>query len=146
MVRRTPALVATVFAVVLAGAAAQAQQLSHRPDRPRCNNPRAIARFVQLTPEQVQQTRALYDALRDATEPLREQIAPLREDLETLLDGASPEPAAVGQIVIDIDGLRDEIVELREAAEADFVALLTPEQLTRWERFQQVCRPGQTED
>ena len=148
MVRRTSAIVATGVAcfLVLAGAAAQAQQLGHRPDRPRCNNPRAIARAVQLTPEQVQQTKDIYRALRDAVEPLRDQIPALRDQLETLLDGASPEAAAVGQLVIDIDAIRDDIEDLRHAAEEDFVALLTPEQVTRWERFLQICRPGRAED
>lgn len=146
MVRRTSTLVAAGVALFLAGAAVEAQQLSQRPERPRCNNPRAIARAVQLTPEQVTQTRAIYSELHAAVEPLREQVPALRDQLETLLDGANPEPAAVGQVVIDIDGLHDDIAQLREAAEAEFVALLTPEQVTRWERFQQICRPGPFQD
>jgi Spy/CpxP family protein refolding chaperone len=139
-----PAKLATAAAFVallawpLAAAAAQPQ----RPHRPRCNDLRAIARFVHLSEQQIADTRAIFQGLRQTVEPLREQIPPLREELAALLDTEDPAAAEVGQIVIDIDSLGDQIQEAREAAEGEFEALLTEEQLARWEQFQQICRPG----
>ena len=121
---------------------AEAQPPANQPRKPRCNNLRAIARVLQLTPDQVTQSRAIYDELRQTVEPLRGQIAPLREALEDLLDTASPNACDVGQAVVDIDVIHDQIDDARAAAHEEFEGLLTPAQLDRWETFQQNCRHG----
>jgi len=142
MTKRSLRIAAAAALVALLAWPLAAATQSDRPHRPRCNDLRAIARFVQLTEEQVQQTRAIYQALRQTVEPLREQIPPLREELAALLDTDNPAAGQVGQIVIDIDSLQDQIEEAKEAAEGEFEALLTPEQSARWEHFQEICRPG----
>jgi hypothetical protein len=109
---------------------------------PRCNNFRAIARVLQLSATQSEQARSIYSELRTTVEPLHDQIAPLKEALEDLLDTATPSAADVGEVVIDIDGIHDQIAAARAAADDEFEAILTAEQVTRWERFQSSCRQG----
>ena len=134
------AVLITLTALLAAPLAAETEEARHR--RPRCNDLRAIARFLELTEEQVGQTRAIYGAFRQIVEPLREQIPPLREELAELLDGENPPACEVGQVVVDVDFLTDQIDEAKETADEEFEALLTDEQLVRWEEFQRVCRPG----
>lgn len=143
MIRRslTLATAAALF-TLLAWPLAAAEQQQNHPRRPRCNNLRAIARVVQLTPDQVEQTRTIFAGLRETTEPLRQQIPPLREALEDLLDADEPAACDVGQAVVDIDAIRDQIQDAREGAVAEFEGILTPEQLERWENFQEHCREG----
>lgn len=137
----TFALAAALVTFLALPQSADAQQ-GNQPRKPRCNNLRAIARVLQLTPDQVTQSRAIYDDLRQTVEPLRAQISPLREALEDLLDAASPNACDVGQAVVDIDVIHDQIDAARAAARDDFEALLTPAQLARYETFQQNCRQG----
>lgn len=140
MTRRTAAVATSVALAALLAWPFAAEAQNRR--RPRCNDLRALARFLQLNEQQAQQTRAIFEAFRDAAEPLREQVPPLRESLSSLLDADNPAAAAVGEIVIDIDSLHDQIEEAREVADAEFEALLTGEQRDRWQQFQDVCRPG----
>ncbi len=136
IVRRLPlaaALLATLGAAL--PPAAQADRL------PRCHDRRAIAKFLGLSKEQAAQWRELTREFYETTEPLREQIDPLQDQLQDLLDTASPPPTEVGEIVIDIDALRDEIRAARAEFTADFEAILTPAQLEKWEALQARCGP-----
>lgn len=139
MQRRLPMLIAILLSAALAWPAAAAEAAGRRP---RCNDLRALAKALGLSREQVEATKLIYKELRSTVEPLREEIDPLRDQLQALLDEANPAPGQVGQIVIDIDALRDQIVEAKEAADADFEALLTPAQLEKYQVFEQHCRPA----
>jgi hypothetical protein len=130
------------IAALLAAALAWPVTAEAAPARPRCNDLRALARALALSREQVSETKEIYKDLRSTVEPLREQIEPLREQLQTLLDGDNPAPGQVGQVVIDIDGLRDDIQAAREVADNAFEALLSPEQLLKYHEFEAHCRPG----
>ena len=138
MTRRTTLALAAILVAVLASPMAA----TAAPGRARCNDLRALAKALALTKDQVAATKEIYKDLRSTVEPLREQIEPLREQLETLLDGDNPAPGQVGQVVIDIDGLRDDIQAAREDANGDFQALLTAEQLQKYQDFQAHCRPA----
>lgn len=109
---------------------------------PPCKDPRAVARYLGLSEEQRDAWRELREAEREAADPILDAIEPLREDLADLLDEASPEACAVGGIVVEIDAKRDDLRALHEEYVADFEALLTPEQLERWERLEAHCRRG----
>jgi Spy/CpxP family protein refolding chaperone len=129
------AALATAFAV--AGAVAA----PNRSPLPGCNNPRAIAKYLKLTEVQVAQTKDLREDLRDAVEPLRAQIEPIRDRIRTALDAASPDALAVGTLVVQADGVHDQIRDLQEDFEEDFEALLTADQLAKWQTLQAVCHP-----
>ena len=96
-------------------------------------NPRALARYLRLSPAQVEQQKALLQALHTEVEPLRGQQKDLQDDLQALLAGANPDACTVGGIVVDINELGDAIRAALAEFDEDFSAILTPEQLARYE-------------
>jgi Spy/CpxP family protein refolding chaperone len=109
------------------------------------HNPRALARYLRLTPAQVEQQKALLEDLRETVEPLRQQQKPLQEDLRDALAAASPAACDVGAIVVEIDEIGDDIREAHVAFDAAFVKILTPEQLTRYNALKDAAREFATE-
>lgn len=92
-----------------------------------------IAEYLDLTDAQIAQAKALLEEMKADGEPLREEAQAVREELQSLLEGDSPDPAAVGTRVIRLHELADEGRALREAFEESFAAILTADQLERWE-------------
>jgi Spy/CpxP family protein refolding chaperone len=92
-----------------------------------------LAFFLDLTADQVTQAQAIFDAAQAEIEPLREAQRPLFEQLRAALDAAEPDPAAVGALVIDLHANRQAIHAVLEGALDEFEAILTPEQLERFE-------------
>jgi Spy/CpxP family protein refolding chaperone len=109
------------------------------------HNPRALARYLRLTPAQVETTKQLAQTLHNTTKPLYQQIEPLEEQLHSQLDAASPDACAVGNTVVQINGLRDQIRGAREDFDEAFSAILTPEQLARYEALKDAARIGDEE-
>lgn len=137
--RRQPLLFAAAFAALLWVPALAAAAPARGPAQI-LSNPRLLARYLRLTPEQVLQQRQLVQALRADLDPLREQRRALREDLRAALDGGSPDACAVGAIVVDLSELRGQIrAELEEFDDA-FSAILTPQQLARYEALKEAVR------
>jgi Spy/CpxP family protein refolding chaperone len=92
-----------------------------------------LAFFLDLTADQVTQAQAIFDAAQAEIQPLREAQRPLSEQLRAALDAAEPDPAAVGALVIDLHANRQAIHAVLEGALDEFEAILTPEQLERFE-------------
>jgi Spy/CpxP family protein refolding chaperone len=138
ILRRLP--LAAALTATLAAALPAAAQAADR--LPRCHDRRAIAKYLGLSKDQATQWRGFTRQLYETTEPLREQIEPLAGALKDQLEGAAPSPAEVGQLVIDIDALRDEIRAARAEFVADFTAILTPEQRLKWAALRAKCGPG----
>lgn len=109
-------------------------------------NPRALARFLKLTPAQIETAKQLGQTLHNTTKPLYEQIEPLEEQRRSQLDEASPDACAVGNTVVQIDALRDQIRGAREDFDDAFSAILTPEQLAKYEALKDAARIGEEED
>ena len=109
-------------------------------------NPRALARYLKLTPAQIETTKQLLQTLHNTTKPLYQQIEPLEEQRRGQLDEASPDGCAVGNIVVQIDALRDQIRGAREDFDEAFSAILTPEQLARYEALKDAVKIGEEED
>jgi Spy/CpxP family protein refolding chaperone len=102
-------------------------------------HPRALARYLRLTPEQNTTFRTLNQALQADVKPLRDQLGPLQEQLKTQLEAASPDACAAGQTVVAIDAVRDDIrAEVQEFDDA-FSAILTPEQLRKYENLKEAA-------
>jgi Spy/CpxP family protein refolding chaperone len=99
-----------------------------------------FARFLDLTDEQIEAARAIFDAARDETAPVREAQRALHAELKALLDSASPDAAAVGELVLSLHANRQQVQAIHEAAFEDFKALLTAEQLAKLERLREVRR------
>lgn len=101
---------------------------------------RALAEFLDLTEAQVEEARLLLQDLAADLRPLAEEARDLHQELVALLASESPDPAAVGALVLEIHGVRDEMKAARDELDAAFAALLTPEQLERWEILKEARR------
>ncbi len=138
------ALIALIAGPFLATAAAAKPARGNPADI--LHNPRALAKYLKLSAEQVVTMKNLQDDLRATTKPLYDQIEPLQETLKTQLDAASPDACSAGATLVKIDGLRDDIRDAREEFDDAFSAILTPEQLAKYEALKDAVRIGEEED
>jgi len=90
-------------------------------------------RYLQLTDEQRAAVESALEAQRAQVEALRESMQANRAQLREALDNPSPDPVAVGEIVIDGEKLRKEERALRDEAQKALGSVLTPEQKQRLE-------------
>ena len=94
--------------------------------------------YLDLTEEQIEAAQAIRETVRDRMEGVREEVRALREQLRAALDSETPDATEVGQLAIALDAHRQAVRAVFEAAEADFAALLTAEQLEKWENFKEL--------
>lgn len=87
-----------------------------------------VARFLSFTPEQVAQWDALLETLQATVRPLAQQIAANDRQLADLLKQPSPDPAAIGNLILANRGLREQIRQAHQVYLTAFEALLTAPQ------------------
>ena len=145
MMRRRLLAVSTLAALLALPFAAEAARKPANPGDV-LRNPRALARYLKLTPAQIETTKQLLQTLHDTTRPLYQQIEPLEEQRRGQLDEASPNACAVGETVVRIDALRDQIRDAREDFDEAFSAILTPEQLAKYEALKDAVKIGEEEE
>jgi len=145
MLKRRLTIAATLLALLAVPFAAGAARGPRNP-ADILHNPRALAKYLKMTPSQIEKTKDLLDDLRDTTRPLYQQIEPLEKQLKTQLEAASPDACAVGATVVKIDGLRDKLRGAREDFDDAFSAILTPEQLARYEALKDAAKIGDEEE
>ena len=142
--RRRLSIATAIFAFLALPLLAEAAK---RPGNPGdiLRNPRALARYLKLTPAQIETTKQLLQTLHDTTKPLYQQIEPLEEQRRSQLEAASPDACAVGNTLVQIDALRDQIRGAREDFDEAFSAILTPEQLAKYEALKDAVKIGEEE-
>jgi hypothetical protein len=91
----------------------------------------AVARYLELSPEQVEAWMGLLDGLHRQQRPLHEQVQGLEEELKLQLQQPEPDPAAVGQLVLEIQALRGQMRFNEEDYQDAFEDLLNEEQLEK---------------
>ncbi len=104
------------------------------------HNPRALARYLRLTPAQVTAAQQLQANLRTVLEPLRANEKQLREALRAELDAATPNACEVGDALLAVRANEERIKDALENYDRQFSALLTPEQLARYEALKEAAR------
>lgn len=92
-----------------------------------------LARFLELSDEQVAAAKAIREAAEAQAEPLKEAHKALRQEMRTLLDAENPDATAIGEAAIELHEGRERSRAIRAQAKADFAALLTAEQLEKLE-------------
>jgi Spy/CpxP family protein refolding chaperone len=110
------------------------------------HNARALAKYLKLTPAQIETTKGLLGDLHATTRSLYEQIEPLEAQLRTQLDAASPNACNVGATVVQIDAVRDQIRGARQDFDEAFSAILTAEQLAKYEALKELVRSNNEEE
>jgi Spy/CpxP family protein refolding chaperone len=95
-------------------------------------HPRQLARFLKLTPEQQTTFKQLYDQLQATLKPLREQQRALYQQLHDQLEAEPQNACAIGETEIGLYQGRGQIRVAFETFDEAFSAILTPEQLAKW--------------
>jgi Spy/CpxP family protein refolding chaperone len=124
------ALIAIV--ALLAAGAAIAQMTPQHAPRPEA----ALAAYLQLTPDQIATWQQIAKDTAAAVKPLADNEQQLRKQVQTALQASSPDPAAVGKLVVAAGAVRDQIRTLRDAAKAKRLAVLTPDQKVKHDAFE----------
>jgi len=91
----------------------------------------AVATFLQLTDEQIVAWDDIYQIHRDAEQPLKEDIRAVQAEIDALFDASDPDPAAVGELMIDRRELAEALLEVHVVYHEDFVTLLDESQVRR---------------
>ncbi len=69
----------------------------------------AVKTFLSLSDQQVQQLVQLRRDERQALQPVRQQMKDKAQALQQLHQSANPDPTAVGQLVLDVQKLREQV-------------------------------------
>jgi Spy/CpxP family protein refolding chaperone len=146
--RRTPLLLTAFLFLLALPLLAQPPAGNRGPRDPESilHNPRALARYLKLTPAQVTAAQKLFDELKATVEPLRQAQQGLRDDLRDQLEAASPNACEVGQAALAVHANREKIEAAFETFDTKFSALLTPEQLAKYEALKETARALRGDD
>ena len=140
---RRAASILTVLAFVLLALPLAAQP----PRGPRdpgeiLHNPRLLARYLRLTPDQTTATQKLAVDLKAALDPLHQQEQKLRDAFHTAVSAPNANPCDVGQAALAVHANQEKIKAALDDFDTRFSALLTPEQLARYEALKALVHPG----
>jgi Spy/CpxP family protein refolding chaperone len=120
--------------LVLAGLAAStfAQEAPERRRPARHRFPLCL-HVLDLTDEQKAQVSAILEAARPALLEDVAAVASARETLRAALDAEPPDACTIGSAAIAVDEALQALRDGREAVREQLAAILTPEQLARFE-------------
>jgi len=105
-------------------------------------HPGLLVRGVGLTPAQATATRALIQTARTAIRPVRADVQSLNQQIKAAFAQASPDACAIGALVVSRHDDYEKIEAALQAFDQGFAALLTPEQLAKYEALKTVLRLG----
>jgi len=128
----------TIGIAALFVAAAAMAQTAPPPAPPRAA--KALADYLQLAPDQISAWKQINQDTAAAVRPLAENARDLHAQLQDALNAATPDPAAVGKLALSMHGVQEQIRTLREDAQNKRIALLTPDQRTKFDAFQAAAR------
>ena len=131
--KRTTILVLSILFVV-AGAFAAGPPPRPAGGPPPMGNGNVLAEYLALTASQKDSWETIQSNLRTTLDSFRDQQHTLHEQLETALEGT--DAAAVGNLMLQIRAIGDQIKAAHDAAHAQFAALLTAEQKVKFDAFE----------
>jgi Spy/CpxP family protein refolding chaperone len=125
-----------VAVVTLLCAAIASAQPAPGTQPQRAGRAAALAEYLQLTPEQITAAKQLHSDTAAAMKPLVQNAQGLRKQLDAAMSATSPDPAAIGKLALALRTARADVRSARQASEAKFVAMLTPDQKVKFDAFQ----------
>jgi Spy/CpxP family protein refolding chaperone len=124
-----------VLALTIASAAALAQ-LAPPPPGPGRDPGAVLAQYLGLTSDQQTAWRAAHDDFRIATQPLHDQQQAAQKKVHDLLSSGSTDATAIGNAMLAVRAIEDQIKAAHDAMETKLEAGLTAEQKTKYEAFE----------
>jgi Spy/CpxP family protein refolding chaperone len=97
-----------------------------------------IARYLELTDDQRESLRGLAERHRADVEPLFAERRDLHAELRQLVEQPSPDPAAIGRLVLELAGQREAVRASREAFAGELDAVLVGEQKVKWQHLREL--------
>jgi hypothetical protein len=90
-----------------------------------------VAGFLQLTEDQIADWDVIYRTHRDAEQPLKAEIEAVQGEIDALFEAGDPDPAALGELMIERRQLGEALVEVHLIYHEAFLALLDDGQARR---------------
>lgn len=100
-----------------------------------------LVKALSLTADQQAAAKKLHEDLAAKAQPLMAQHHQQMQEIKALLDGGSADAADIGQKTIDAHATGQQLKALHDDFTAKFSALLTPDQLTKFQQIQ-AAHPG----
>lgn len=97
---------------------------------------KALAEYLQLSDQQVTAWQQIQKDTAATVQPLAENARDLHKQIGTALKAASPDPAAVGKLAVELHAVEEQIRAAHEAAKAKRVAALNADQKVKLEAFE----------
>ena len=135
-----------LLALLILPLAAEAAGRQPRDPGAILRNPRALAAYLRLTPEQVTVAQRLAAELKARETPLLQAEKQLAEAYRNLIEAANPNPCDVGQAALALRANREKIRAALEDFDTKFSAILTPDQLARYEALKAAAHFLKDED
>ena len=135
--------VGVAAAFLLSAGVAGAQPPAGKGDRER--GPRGFerpARYLDLSEQQKEAFRQIREKQQPQVEALHRKMHENRQQLHQALEGANPEPVAIGELAIEGHRLQGQMRALREDADKQLRALLAPEQQVKFDAMKALRRDG----
>ena len=95
--------------------------------------PAVVASFLGLTPGQVEQMGALLSQVLPVLQTLGQQSAEVQQHLDVMLSQANPDPAQIGNLVVQLHVLQQQAAQVIQGFHNAFAGLLTQDQKQRLE-------------
>ena len=91
----------------------------------------AVVNFLKLSPEQVEEWDVIYKDHRDAEQPSQDAIREVQEKLDALLEEEDPDPAVIGDLVLERREYGEQLFDVHMVYHEAFVALLDESQVRK---------------
>lgn len=104
---------------------------------------RVIAAVLELSDEQVQSFTGILRARNEVIQPLAQQVQEREAALGRALGSSAPDPAAVGQLLIEIRRIEQQVATASGDANERFEQLLSDEQRQRLQFIRQAAQACQ---
>ena len=93
---------------------------------------------LELSDAQIQSLGQLEQQKGQAVQPIAQRMQQTQQQLEKLLQGSSPDPAAVGRLIIEISTLGRQVQQTVAGFQQQALNLLQPAQKTKLQSLSQV--------
>lgn len=137
--KRTFAKLAGLFVVAAAMAIAQttpqAAAPAATPAQVRAHRAHKMMRALDLSPQQKQQAKSIFQNTRQQAQPLAQQLKQDRQSLSAAIQ--SNNTAQIQQLTAAMGTLHGQVAGIRAAGRAQFLTILTPDQKAKAAAFEQ---------
>jgi Spy/CpxP family protein refolding chaperone len=104
--------------------------------------PDALKELLSLSDAQLQQIREITKKQMEDLKPIGEQMREKGQALRDEMKKETPDQARVGQLTVDLKGLREQLKSKRAARGDSISAVLTPEQREKLNKLKEAAKLG----